>query len=796
MSDYKDQNSEAKELKNLLLKYVHKWHYFLLAWILCVGGMFFYLWYETPLYNISGKVLVEDKKMSPAGAGNILDDLDIFKSNKIIENEIEIINSRTLISKAINNLEFQSLYKKVENFKTIEIYKKSPFVAVYDSLTDSASFITYYIDIINESDFLLSRECDEFDLTLSEREEQQFKFGEIIHTRFGDFTVAKRDGFDFSVFSPTNKDTERNFCINFRTEGQNISFYQKELKISLASKSATVLILSIEYPLPEKGKDFINSLMDEYIQGGIEEKNKVASNTLEFIKGRLQLITSDLKVIESEIEKFKSDKGIADLSEEAKLFLQTIKSYDEQLSTAEIQLKSIEYIEQQLKNENLITNEASLSVAGLNDPVLVGMLSELTRLESEKQRLKITTKEDNPAVKILDKQIATLKVSIRGNISTLKSNLTISLNTLKKIVSGLESQIKEIPKTERELIDIQRQQNIKEKLYLYLLQKQEETSIALASTVSDNKIIDRANATDKPVSPLKRNVAIIAFILGLIIPAGLISVFDYINDKVLTREQIEEATDVTILGTISQSDANDIVAISAQARSAISEEFRAIRTNLQYFGIKDNKKVILITSSMSGEGKTFISLNLGMTLAISGKKTVILEMDLRKPKLSSNLGLMNKIGISTFLVGNATEMECIKNSGLNPMLDIVSSGPIPPNPAELLLLDKLDNLIDYLKTKYDYVIIDSPPVGLVSDSLVISRLSDIAIYIIRQGYTREVNLHTIKELSESKQLSNLSIIFNDVNKNYGYGYGYGYGYYEESESNKKGFLNKLFWGRS
>lgn len=787
MSDIREQNSEAVEFKNLLIRFVTRWYYFVLAWFFCFIGMYMYLWYATPQYLISGKVLVEDKKSSPLGSSDILEGLNIFKPNKIIENEIEIINSRALIGKALEELEFDVLYKKVYNIKEEEIYKKSPFAVRYELLADSAYFINYYVDFINENEFSLKRTCDFFSLKSDEERSQKFKFGDTINTRFGSFIVLKKNEFDFT-------DNNKQYSFAFRSLKDNIAFYQKALKISLASKTSTVLVLSIEYPLPEKGEDFINKLTQVYIQGGVDEKNKVASNTLDFIKGRLGIIFSDLTGIESGIEKYKSDKGIADISEEAKIFLQTIKYYDEQLSTINIQLNFIEYIENQMKSDNALSDAVSLSVAGINDPVLVELLGSLTKLETESQKIILTTNEENPLLKIYTKQIADIKKTIIQNVGMMKNNLLISRQSLNKIVAGFEGQIKQIPKTERELIDIQRQQNIKEKLYLYLLQKQEETSIALASTVSDNRIIDMAKASDKPIAPVKRNVAIIAFIIGLIVPAGIISLLDYFNDTVMSREQIEAVTSSPIIGTVGKSATKDIIAINEKAKSAISEEFRAIRTNLQYISAGNERKVILVTSSLSGEGKTFISLNLGMTLAISGKKTVVLEIDLRKPKLSTNLSLNNEVGISNFLVDACSETETIKNSGLHQMLDIVGSGPIPPNPAELLLSDRLDQLISFLKTKYDYILIDSPPVGLVSDSLVISKFADLSIYIIRQGYTTEKNLLTVKSVSENNQLKRLCIIFNDVTNKYGYyGYSYGYGYYEELKPKKRKFFDLLFF---
>lgn len=798
MNDLKGKGTDAQEIKKIFFRFLQKWYYFAITLPLAAIVAYGYLWYVVPQYKITGKVLVEDKKISPMGDNAVFGQLDIFKSNKVIENEIEVINSRSLISKAMKDQEFDVIYKRLENLKFVEVYNKSPFYAVVDSFADSAYYVTYLVEIIDENLFILKRECDDFDLIDAEIKEAQYKFGDVISTRFGNFTVAKRPQSDFTEFSKSNPAAFRKYSINFRKHSNNITNYKEGLQIAVASKSSTVLILSIMAAVPEKGEDFINRLMDVYIQNGVDEKNKVASNTLEFIKGRLELITLDLAGIETGIEKYKSDKGITDIGEEGKIFLQSVKEYDTKLSEINMQLSFIEYLEAYLKDENNV-NEISPSVAGIQDLVLVNLLTELSKLQGEKERLILTTKEDNPIFKIINKQIKTVKLSIADNIHNLKNNLTISQQTLKKVVASFEGQIKQIPKTERELVDIQRQQIIKEKLYLFLLQKQEETSIALASTVSDNRIIDRAYSSAKPVEPVKRNVVLIALALGLIIPALFITVLDYFNDKVNTREQIETITSAPIIGLVGESDSNTVVAINEKIRTSVSEEFRAIRTNLQYMAAGDEQRVILVTSSMSGEGKTFISINLGMTLAISGKKTIVLEMDLRKPKLSSNLELNNDIGISNYLVGACSVDEIIKNSGLNSNFDVIGSGPIPPNPSELLLSDKLDRLIDNLKIKYDYILIDSPPVGLVSDSLVISRTADISVYIVRQGYTRELNLYTIKDIYQSKQLNKLSIIFNGINRNldsYGYGYGYGYGYYEESPTKKNYFINKIFGRKS
>ncbi len=764
-------------IRDIVLGYLNFWYFFVLSISLALTFAYAYNRYSRKVYFISSKILVQDEKKSPAGT-EMLKELDIFKTGGIVENEIEIIHSRPIIRKALDNLNFDVSYFLVGDAVTSELYyPEIPFRVKYDTL------LPEMFGLVFELDFL---ETGEIKLGYDEKKES-IRFNEIIETPYGQFRIVPDLSFEQNLFLD-KKFVNRNYLFKINSKEGLVEQFYEDLKIAAVNKMATVIELSIKTSVPEKGRVFLDQVAKVYIQSSVDQKNEMAANTLEFIKARLRFVTSDLTNIEDEVEQYKQNKGIADIGQEATFFLQGVEQYDQELAKINMELSFINEID-----NNLATEEYKApALPGFTDPAFEKLVGELYTLESLKINYENTLKKDNPLNTILKQKIIVTREDIKRNVIGLKESLDIKKEILKNKLAVFEKNIKQIPTIERDLVEIQRQKTIKENLYLYLLEKQEESAIALASTVADNKVIEPAYFSNKPIKPVKNLSYLIALVIGLGLPTMIIYIKELLNDTIISKSTIEKNAKAPIIGSVSQSSEKTAITVHAKARSAISEEFRSIRTNLQFMGIGVGEKVMLITSSVSGEGKTFISVNLAMTFAISGKKTVVLEMDMRKPKLSKTLENYNPLGISNYLIGMVSIDEVLTQSSINENLYIISSGAIPPNPAELLMTNKLGELISHLRERFDIVIIDTPPIGLVTDSLIISEHVDASLYIIRQSKTPKNYLSTIADIYLNNKMKKLSIVFNGINRNLGnYGYGYGYGYYSEDYKKEKTFFSFL-----
>ncbi|WP_338875987.1 polysaccharide biosynthesis tyrosine autokinase [Spirosoma sp. SC4-14] len=542
--------------------------------------------------------------------------------------------------------------------------------------------------------------------------------------------------------------------------------------------------MSLEETVPDKGEAILNQLISEYNKEAIVDKNKEANNTLNFIEDRLALISGELSTVEKEVELYKSTQGITDLSTQAQTFLTTVKENDTQLNEANMQLAALKDIERYLQAKS---NEKGIAPAtlGFSDPVLTGLLTKMAELELKREEVSRTMSPNNPLIQSLDSQLKTMKSSINENVQTIRQQLTSNRNQLTANNRRLEGMIRTVPGKERALLNITRQQAIKNGLYTYLLQKREETALSAASVVSDSRTVDPARTSSKPVKPVKLMIFALFGAIGLLIPIGFVSAKDALNNRVSRRSDVEEATQIPILGEVVKSNQADKLIFKPRLQSVIGEQIRAIRTNLQFLrSSTQQSQVLLFTSSVSGEGKSFVSLNLGASLALVGRTTVILEMDMRKPKLHQSLHMENKAGLSNYLIGEVGLDEIIQPVSGHDNYFIITAGPLPPNPSELLSSPHLSQLLDELKAKFDYVIIDSPPVGLVTDAQLIAPYADATLYMVRHDHTPRNYLKMVDTLYKEQRFPKLSIILNGVGEGESYYYNYG-GYYGESGIKKR-----------
>ena len=575
--------------------------------------------------------------------------------------------------------------------------------------------------------------------------------------------------------------------------------YCNSLTIAPTSKTTSVAVISLKNSSLQRGQDFINQLLEMYNRNTNNDKNEIAQKTAEFIDERIGIISKELGSTEADLESFKRDAGITDLTSEAQIALAGNAEYEKKSVENRTQISLVNDLRKYLRGNEY---EVLPSNVGLQDAALIGAIERYNEMLVERKRLLRTSTENNPAIVNLDTSIRAMKANVQATLEGTLQGLMITKSNLDREASRYSRRISNAPGQERAYVSIARQQEIKAGLYLMLLQKREENAIALAATANNAKIIDEAIADDTPVSPKRSMIYLIALVLGVGIPVGIIYLIELTKFKIEGRVDVEKLTSVPIIGDIpltdEKNDKNGSIAVFENKNNLMSETFRNIRTNLQFM-LDNDQKVILVTSTVSGEGKSFVSANLAISLSLLGKKVVIVGLDIRKPGLNKVFHLSNKEkGITQYLSNPETDlMEFVQPFDINKNLFILPGGSVPPNPTELLARNGLDKAIEILKQNFDYVIMDTAPIGMVTDTLLIGRVADLSVYVCRADYTHKAEYTLINELSIEKKLPNLCTVINGVDlkkrkygyyygygkygKYYGYGkrYGYGYGYGEK-----------------
>ena len=580
--------------------------------------------------------------------------------------------------------------------------------------------------------------------------------------------------------------------------------YCNSLSIAPTSKTTSVAVISLKNSSLQRGQDFINQLLEMYNRNTNNDKNEIAQKTAEFIDERIGIISKELGSTEANLESFKRDAGITDLTSEAQIALAGNAEYEKKSVENRTQISLVNDLRKYLRGNEY---EVLPSNVGLQDAALIGAIERYNEMLIERKRLLRTSTENNPTIVNLDTSIRAMKANVQATLEGTLQGLMITKESLDREASRYSRRISNAPGQERAYVSIARQQEIKAGLYLMLLQKREENAIALAATANNAKIIDEAIADDIPVSPKRPMIYLIALVLGVGIPVGIIYLIELTKFKIEGRADVEKLTSVPVVGDIpltdEKNDKNGSIAVFENKNNLMSETFRNIRTNLQFM-LDNDQKVILVTSTVSGEGKSFVSSNLAISLSLLGKKVVIVGLDIRKPGLNKVFQLSNKEkGITQYLSNPETDlMELVQLSDVNKNLFILPGGTVPPNPTELLARNGLDRAIETLKKNFDYVILDTAPIGMVTDTLLIGRVADLSVYVCRADYTHKAEYTLINELSLEKKLPNLCTVINGVDlkkrkygyyygygkygKHYGYGKRYGYGYgYGQTKSERK-----------
>jgi len=692
------------------------------------------------------------------------------------EREMLILQSRDLLSSLVIKLQLNIQYNQKGYIKSGQSFKDVPFNLHLQRPDSVKSTISSEVEIINNK-------IRFFDVL--------YPLDTLVDSKWGKISwhINKKN-----QYSPSDNNK---WFVTIQPVSVAVGSMQAALLIKPITKQSSILDLSYIDVIPERGVDILNNLIEIYGTTAVDYKSRISENTLSFLDGRLALVSQELSGVEKDIQKFKTNQGIVDLGSESSLFLSQLKDADKKMGELEVQMDVLNQIEQYVNKRNS-SNSQIPATLGSTDPVLTALLNQLYQTEFELEKTRQISGNKNPQISVYEDAIAKLKPSIITSINNLKLNIATSRQQLQTENNKLTTTLNKIPLKERLLLDISRQQGIKNAIYTFLLQKREESAIAAAAILPNYRVIEKPEFSGM-VAPISTKVYTIGTLMALIAVFIFIYFKEFLNSRLLFRSQIESDLQVPIIAELSfePSETGNPVVVGLGNRSLIGEQFRELRTNLNYITAvtREKCKVILITSSIPKEGKSFVAINTAITLTLTGGRVVIIEADLRNPKISKPLGINSHIGMSNYLIGKATEEDIVVPHPTIEYLSVIPAGPIPPNPAELLSTSRLEELIAYLKQHFDYVIIDSPPVGAVTDAKILAGVANATLYIIRHNYTNSSLLQMINDVQEKNILPNLNIVFNGIitkkifgyhyGKGYGYGYGYGYSYEYGAKSIKK-----------
>ena len=762
-------NASEIEIKEVLRPYFRRFYWFIISAAICLILSYLYLKTKTTVYEVSASVLIKDAKSNP-GSQDFAALRDISGFGKIgsngVENEMELLKSKKMMQKVVQNLHLESTVYQKGKFKNTELYgKTSPImVQVINEKPDTK----YYKEPIE-------LKISGNNITLSNKELAPLKttFDKTISLRFANIIITKNKDY----VAP--KEATNDFLLNIASETQVTDSFQSNLKAALMNKDVTVIKMTMNYPEVNKAKDILNTLIRVYNNDAIEDKNSESKKTAEFIEERIRIIGNELGEVESRKERFKESNRITDLETEAKLGLQ---------SSAEARGKLLE-IDSQLEITNALlgyVNKQGTSAVlpgnvGLDNASATSNISAYNQLVLEKNRLLENATPQNPLVIDLTKQINSMRNSVVESLAKNRSALQVAKGNYETENKTIVGQISKIPSQEKTFREIERQQQIKENLYLLLLQKREETAVSLAVTAPKARVVDEAYVNPIPVAPKGSIVLLMGLMAGMLIPFIVIYLIRLFDDKVKDKKDLDKLSNgKTLLGEIPSLDRGQNELVMANDLTPMAEAFRIVITNMNFMLPKKEKgKVVYVTSTVKGEGKTFVSVNLALTLASPKHKVIIIGADIRNPQLQRyNPSRKGLDGLTEYLHNDDEKIEDIIHvSSFNKYCDVIYSGSIPPNPADLLSNGRFEILIDQLKLIYEYIIVDTAPLMLVTDTFLNADLADATLYVTRSGFTEKSLLDFANKQINSKRIRNAAFILNDVSKdNLGYGNKYGYGY--------------------
>jgi tyrosine-protein kinase Etk/Wzc len=762
-----------------------------------------------PKYENQTTVLISDKQKSPfSNEKDLIQTMSLFNSSVNIDNEIEIIKSFSNIKESVQRLDLKASifsYKKsffsklLPNSRFItrnDLYSVSPIKIIIEPTQQQATYLNFSIQFIDNNSFKISAKGDEvylynyIDDNITNKVnniffENVYKFGDEVKTKYFSFQIVKTDNFD--------KDFTKDQILYFYLNNTNFLTYDymANLKVESISPTASILNLSLKGSNYYKVTDFLNTLTAVFLDRNLEKKNNAAASTVSFIDAQISGFKDSLSSAEANLKSFRTTNQVMDLSFQGQQVFTKLEQLETEKSNMRAQQRYYAYLRDYFKKNMDVSSLLAPSSMSVVDPILTKLVEELMTLSSERASItRNNPNSDNILLKDMNIRIENIKRNIVENVENSYSTIISSINEVDYRINKLTNQISTMPKTELQLKGIERKFELNSVIYTFLLQKRSEAQITRASSMPDYEVIEPAHAINPTVvSPKKMLNYLIALFLGILLPTIFVLGVDFFNNRVMSVEEIEGMIKNPILGKVFHNFHKTNLIVSQRPNSSVAESFRGIRTNFQFFDNSGKKQVVLFTSSSSGDGKSFCSTNFASVLALNGHKTVLLEFDLRRPKIHQEFGSSNMIGISSYLIDKAVIDDIIIPTEI-PNLDLISAGPAAPNPAELIASERTAEFIDSLKEMYDYIIIDSAPVGVVSETFLLMKYTDVNVFVIRLEHTvREAIKNAIKIMANNG-FTNFNVLINDMNtRKEAFKYGYDTKYYTDNEG---GFFKRLF----
>lgn len=789
-------DQDSVDIRSFVFRYLPYWGYFVASILLFLLLAFMINKLSSPVFRVHSKVLISDPSKG-LNQNLLLGELGTFVTRTGFHDQIIILQSQSMIDSVLKNHNFHIQYFEERNIlgmhRSKELYLDAPFRVLYKENASKAGYNTQvYLSIENETHFRLMENSD---LLI---QEQLFPFGVQFVTDSIKFTIYRSESFE------PEKDTDRSFSFLIRDRAVLAREYSNRLTVAPHNRDAWILDIFFEATHLQRAKDFVNTLTTYFVADGLREKNMAALHSIRFIDEQIMIATDSLFQAETSLEQFRQERQLADVSLLATQLMQELQVLDQQKSLEMVKNQYYDYLIAYLESDQDFTQVFGPSAMGIEDMLLNQLITEMARLYSERARLLLSTTERSPVILSIDQKIAQAKSTLEENLRSIRSASQILLNDLNRRIAQIEGRIAQLPQTERELLSIQRRFNLNDATFNFLLEKRAEAGIAMASNVADNKVIDQARYYAL-VSPKSiRNYAIALF-LGAFVPFVFLLLKDFFNTRITNKKEISDAVNFPMVGLIPMAVLNGHPSLLEHSvldnpRSHLSEAFRTLRVNLQFILRGSGCKILTITSTDKGEGKTFTSKNLASITSLAGKKTVLIGADMRKAGQKFGLAEKSEPGLSSFLAEAAGIKDILqKVSGIE-NLYIITPGPVPPNPAELLESKRMPLLLEELKKEFDFIVIDTPPVGVVPDAIAVMKLSDSTLYVFRQHVTQRTALEFVRDFTVKADLPSLCILLNGVDANtfvYGTGYGYGYGYgADEPGAEKNGWTKRLFLKKS
>ncbi len=778
------------DVKKYLLKAIAYWYLFILSFIIVFGYKYISGRYNVNTYSTHATIMLKDELQSTQ---RVVGGLQLFDNRKNIENEIGVLKSYTLSEQALKELDFEISYFRYEKFRSdIDLYQNTPFIIVPDSGKNFAPWVKCFLTFTGENKFRIDIE----QLGIS----KELSFGAHFTSDLLNFTIIKN----------------KNKNINYKTlSGQQYYFYKNNfhslvnsfsnrLNVDVRSQNSSILWLWIDGTVPRRINNYLNKIVEIYLRNRLDEKNRIVINTIKFIDTQLSSVVDSIAVTEDSLQVFKQSHQVLDINKEGEMLFDDLAQLQEELKMLKLKKNFYKYLEKNMSENTEVPEVISPMLLNIDDPILTSQITEYQNLKSQSEILKYDVKSDIPSFDILNLQIKKINEDIAKHIVTSIKATDYSIDEINQKIGAINAKLRKIPSVERQIKNIQRRYQLHDNIYSFLLERRTEAGITMASNSPGAKILDIARDENVVKSAQSEQSSSKYILIALLIPILIIVGIDFFNNKIIDKSEIEKASQIPLVGAISQNIQGSKIPVESYAKSPITESFRALKIQLNFLLKNKEHAVILISSTLSGEGKSFISVNLAALLAKGNKKTLIIGLDLRKPTVHLALGIAHHVGLSSYLTNYNNLEEIIFKTRID-NLYIIPSGEIPPNPAELIEQPKMDELIKNLKSRFDYIIIDTPPVAYVADTFLLAKYADVNLFVLRQNYSPKNVLDVLNEIYASGRVHNMGIVFNDVNQsaiyglkkgygfNYGYSHGYGYsdgqGYFDDQE--KKKFFEKI-----